>query len=166
MESSANDSSRLAPVIAATHGCSKAPAGNSQYQERNNPMDLTIDQKRALVIQFATAVQAADRAGLEAAANPDITWTVPGASRISGQQHGVDGVLWLAKMFSGFGYQIAVQELTFGVNDIAVEIRGTGNHNGRIIDVAAVNVLKFRDRGVVAVGTHFSDLDSVDAYFA
>ena len=129
-------------------------------------MDLTIDQRRALVNQFATAVQTVDLAGLEAAANPDITWTVPGASHISGQQHGVDGVLWLAKMFSDFGYQIALQGLTFGVNDVAVEIRGTGNHAGKTIDVAAVNVLNFRDGKVVAVGTHFSDIDSVDAYFA
>jgi ketosteroid isomerase-like protein len=129
-------------------------------------MDLTIDQRRALVNQFATAVQTVDLAGLEAAANPDITWTVPGASHISGQQHGVDGVLWLAKMFSDFGYQIALQGLTFGVNDVAVEIRGTGNHDGKTIDVAAVNVLNFRDGNVVDVGTHFSDIDSVDAYFA
>jgi hypothetical protein len=35
-------------------------------------MELTIDQKRSLVIQFATAVKAADRAGLEAAASPEI----------------------------------------------------------------------------------------------
>jgi ketosteroid isomerase-like protein len=129
-------------------------------------MTLTVEERRSLVARFAGAVKAVDRAGIEAAASPDITWELPGSSRISGLFSGFDGVLELAETLAAHGYRIAVRELTFGVDDVAVEIRGTGSHQGRSIDVAVVNVLGFHDGKVSSVHTHFSDIDSIDAYFA
>jgi hypothetical protein len=48
---------------------------------------------------------------------------------------------------------------------VAVEVRGTGTHDGREIDVAVVNVLRFEAELVSGVDTHFSDFGVVGAYF-
>lgn len=129
-------------------------------------MPLHVDVARATVARFAGAVKAVDLAGIAEACTSDVVWSVPGGNAISGESRGHDGVGALAKMLRDFEYQINLVALTFGSETVAVEIRGTGTHDGRSIDVAVVNVLWFRDGKVASVVTHFSDLDAVDAYFA
>ena len=62
-------------------------------------------------------------------------------------------------------YDISLQALTFGPVTVAVEIRGTGTHDGREIDVAVVNVFRFEGELVSGVDTHFSDIGMAGAYF-
>lgn len=129
-------------------------------------MTSGIEQTRAAVLRFAASVIAADRAQIAAAAAPDITWTVPGHGKISGTYRGPEEVYRYARTLADFGYQIGVQQVTFGLGEVAVVIRGTGTHDGRAIDVGQVNVLQLADDRVAAVRTFFSDIDSVDGYFA
>lgn len=129
-------------------------------------MPLHIDAARAAVARFAGAVKVVDLAGIAEACTSDVVWSVPGGSAISGESRGHVGVAALATTLRDFEYQIDLVALTFGPETAAVEIRGTGTHNGRSIDVAVVNVLGFHDGKVASVVTHFSDIDAVDAYFA
>jgi ketosteroid isomerase-like protein len=129
-------------------------------------MSLDIDKTRASVIKFATAVKSADPAAIAAATTEDILWTIPGSSAISGLTQGHDGASAVAKTLADFGYIITLQDLTFGVDTVAVEIRGTGTHGDKSIDVAVVNVLHFRDGKVSTIDTHFSDIDAADSYFS
>lgn len=128
-------------------------------------MAMTVDERRAAVIRFVTALKAADRTGIAAAVSPDVVWTIAGSSLVSGRFEGPGAVHALVRTLVDYGCRIAVQDVTYGGDGVTIVIRGTGSHDGRSIDVSAVNVLRFRDGVVCGVGTDFSDIRSVGAYF-
>jgi uncharacterized protein len=121
--------------------------------------------KRDSVVRFATAVRNADRQALPTAVAPDVVWAIPGDSLISGRHVGPTAVHALATTLADHHYEISLEALTFGTVTVAVEIRGTGTHNGQEIDVAVVNVLRFEGDLISNIDTHFSDLDAVSTYF-
>ena len=126
---------------------------------------LDIPTVRTAISRFAGAVKSVDQYGIKDATAPGVVWTVPGNSAISGEWREQDGVAALARILQDFGYEINLVELTFGVETAAVEIRGTGTHNGKSIDVAVVNLLTFSDDKVISVLTHFSDIAAVTPTF-
>jgi ketosteroid isomerase-like protein len=121
--------------------------------------------KRDSVVRFATAVRNADRHALATAVATDVVWTIPGDSLISGKHVGPTAVHALATTLADHHYEISLQALTFGTVTVAVEIRGTGTHNGREIDVAVVNVLRLKGDLISNIDTHFSNLEAVSTYF-
>ena len=129
-------------------------------------MTSGIEQTRAAVLRFAAGIMAADQGQIAAAAAPDITWTVPGHGKISGTHRGPEEVYRFARTLADFGYQVDLQQLTFGTGEVAAVIRGTGTHDGHGIDVGQVNILQLDGDRISPVRTCFSDIDSVDRYFA
>jgi uncharacterized protein len=127
--------------------------------------NMDTKNKRDSVVRFATAVRNADLHALQTAVTPGIVWEIPGDSLISGQHVGAIAVHTLATALADHHYAISLQALTFGTVTVAVVIRGTGAHQGREIDVAVVNVLRFEVELVSNVDTHFADLKAVATYF-
>ena len=105
---------------------------------------MDTSDKRDSVVRFATAVRNADRQALPTTVATDVVWAIPGDSLISGRHVGPTAAHALATTLADHHYEISLQALTFGTVTVAVEIRGTGTHNGREIDVAVVNVLRFK----------------------
>jgi ketosteroid isomerase-like protein len=126
---------------------------------------MNTSDKRDSVVRFATAVRNADRQALATAVATDVVWTIPGDSLISGKHVGPTAVHALATTLADHHYEISLQALTFGTVTVAVEIRGTGTHNGREIDVAVVNVLRLKGDLISNIDTHFSNLEAVSTYF-
>ena len=129
-------------------------------------MTSGIEQTRAAVLRLAAGIMAADRGQIAAVAAPDITWTAPGQGKISGTHRGPEEVYRFARTLADFGYQVDLQQLTFGTGEVAAVIRGTGTHDGHGIDVGQVNILQLDGDRISPVRTCFSDIDSVDRYFA
>lgn len=127
---------------------------------------LTDQQRQAIVGQFATAFVHDDHSGIAANTTPDVTWTIPGSSKISGLTSGRDGVIALADTLAGYEIHIVVRAITFGTDTVAVALHDTGNHNGKTLNQDVVNVLTIRDGQVASVAGHFADVSSFDAYLA
>jgi uncharacterized protein len=127
---------------------------------------LTTDQKHELQIRLAGAIANVDRAGLLACSVEDITWTLPGSSRVSGSFVGADEVLNVGRTFAEVGYHFEVENITFGPDDVAVILRATGARNGRTVDEAVVNVVGFAGDRVASIVTHLSDVEGFNAYFS
>lgn len=127
---------------------------------------LTDQQRQAIVSAFATAVVHDDHAGIAANAAPDIVWTIPGSSVISGRTSGTDAVIKLADVLAQYYLHIAVQGFAYGVDTVAVRLHDSGERNGMTLDQDVVNVLTIRDGKVANVAANFADVDQFDAYFS
>ena len=127
---------------------------------------LTDQQRQDIVSHFASAIVHDDHPGIAASTTPDITWTIPGTSSISGQTSGQTAVMNLADILSRHELHITVRGYTFGRDTVAVELHDTGNHDGVTLDQDVVNVLTIRDGKIASVTANFADVASFDAYFA
>jgi uncharacterized protein len=126
----------------------------------------TDQQRQAIVSAFATAFVHDDHAGITANATPDIVWTIPGTSLVSGRMSGVAAVTRLADVLAQYGLDISVQGMTFGSDTVAVKLHDSGEHNGKTLDQDVVNVLTIRDGKVASVSANLSDVSAFDDYFS
>lgn len=128
--------------------------------------DALASQQQAVVSAFATAVVRDDHAGIAENAAPDIVWTIPGASAISGQAKGIDAVIRLADTLSQYELHIVPQGYLYGLNTVAVKLHDTGDRNGIRLDQDVVNVLTIRDGKIASVTATLTDVSAFDAYFS
>ncbi|BBZ46682.1 hypothetical protein MPRM_39630 [Mycobacterium parmense] len=123
-------------------------------------------RQRAIVGAFATAIVHDDHAEIAGHATPDIVWTIPGNSVVSGRATGIDDVTRLADTFAQYGLHIAPQGFAFGRDTVAVTLHDTGEHNGKRLQQDVVNVLTISGDKISEVTAHLTDIDSFDAYFS
>lgn len=126
----------------------------------------TMQRQRAIVGAFATAIVHDDHTGIAEHATPDIVWTIPGSSVVSGRATGIDDVTRLADTFARYGLHISPQGLAFGRDTVAVTLHDTGEHNGKRLEQDVVNVLTIRGDKISEVTAHLTDIGSFDAYFS
>ncbi|OBI45412.1 hypothetical protein A5706_31545 [Mycobacterium sp. E796] len=126
----------------------------------------TMQRQRAIVGAFATAIVHDDHADIAEHATPDIVWTIPGSSVVSGRATGIDDVTRLADTFAQYGLHITPQGFAFGRDTVAVTLHDTGEHNGVRLEQDVVNVLTIRGDKISEVTAHLTDIDSFDAYFS
>jgi len=141
--------------------CCIAPSAASPDDD-----EQASQRQQEIVRAFANAVVHDDHAGIAQNATPDIEWTIPGTSVISGRTTGIDNVLRLADIFATYGLHISPLGSTFGVDTVAVRLHDTGEHNGKRIDQDVINVLTIRDDKVAGVTATLTDVSSFDAYFS
>ncbi|WP_161630267.1 nuclear transport factor 2 family protein [Mycobacterium sp. UM_CSW] len=140
------------------------PDGNSTAAPDDEA--ATMQRQRAIVGAFATAIVHDDHAGIAEHATPDIVWTIPGSSMVSGRATGIDDVTRLADTFAQYGLHISPRGFAFGQDTVAVTLHDTGEHNGKRLEQDVVNVLTIRDDKISEVTAHLTDVGSFDAYFS
>jgi ketosteroid isomerase-like protein len=151
-------------IGAAAVLCSVVTCGHSAAAPGDE--GLTTQRQQAIVSAFAAAIVHDDHMGIVAHATPDITWTIPGSSVVSGRATGIDEVTRLADTFAQYGLHITPMSLAFGRDTVAVTLHDTGEHTGKRLDQDVVNVLTIRDDKISDVTAHLTDIDSFDAYFS
>jgi uncharacterized protein len=127
---------------------------------------LTTQRQQAIVRAFAAAIVHDDHAEIAEYATPDIAWTIPGSSVVSGRANGVAEVTRLADTFAQYELHISPQGLAFGTDTVAVKLHDNGVHNGKKLDQDVVNVLTIRGDKISEVTAHLTDVDSFDSYFS
>lgn len=140
------------------------PGGNSTAAPDDEA--AAMQQQRAIVGAFATAIVHDDHPGIAEHATPDIVWTIPGSSVVSGRATGIDDVTRLADTFAQYGLHISPKGFAFGRDTVAVTLHDTGEHNGRRLEQDVVNVLTIRGDKISEVTAHLTDIESFDAYFS
>lgn len=140
------------------------PVGNSTAAPDDEA--AATQRQRAIVGAFATAIVHDDHAGIAEHATPDVVWTIPGSSVVSGRATGIDDVTRLADTFAQYGLRISPQGFAFGRDTVAVTLHDTGEHNGKQLEQDVVNVLTIRGDKISEVTAHLTDIGSFDAYFS
>lgn len=139
-------------------------SGNSAAEPDNEA--AVTQRQREIVGAFASAIVHDDHAGIAEHATPDIVWTIPGSSVVSGRATGIADITRLADTFAQYGLQISPRGFAFGRDTVAVTLHDTGDHNGKRLEQDVVNVLTIRDDKISDVTAHLTDLESFDAYFS
>src|SRR5258707_15017974 len=74
----------------------------------------TEDQKSEIAQKFLTGLRNHDWDLLKSIMAPDVVWSLPGRSLISGEAHGVDAVIKRSQLITSYGLNFALKHVLFG----------------------------------------------------
>ncbi len=127
---------------------------------------MTREEKRQLASRFLSILSQPDADVIRSVAVEDVVWSFPGASPISGEAHGVDGVIGRATIIAAYGVKVETERAVHGFAGIAIFLHNTGNKNGRVLDEHVAAVFTFRDDRISRLDTYLSDVEMAEAFFA
>jgi hypothetical protein len=126
---------------------------------------MTTDEKQQLALTFLSVLSHPDAAIVRSVTVEDFVWSFPGASKISGEARGVDGVMKRAQTIASYGVKVEIVCTVYAYSGVGVILHNTGNKNDRILDEQVVAVFAFRDGKLSRLDTHLSDVAMAEAFF-
>jgi uncharacterized protein len=126
---------------------------------------MTDDQKQQLARKFLTVLSAPDEDIIRGVAVKDVIWTFPGSSPISGEAHGIAGVMKRGSTIAGYGVKAEILHGVYGRSGAAMILHNTASRNGRVLDERVVAMFAFRGEKIERLDTYLSDVPMADAFF-
>ena len=126
---------------------------------------MTETEKREIVQKFITGLRHGDVTVLKSVVTDDVVWSLPGKSLMSGEVHGVDGILKRSETIQRYGVNIEVEHVLFGYRDVALRAHNTGKRGDKVLDEYLATVLRLRENKICRIDTFLSDVDMVNAFF-
>ncbi|MET8874597.1 nuclear transport factor 2 family protein [Nocardia sp. NPDC004604] len=127
---------------------------------------MTESHDAGVVEKFLQAVGAEDWSALETVLAPDVVWTLPGTSRISGEAHGAAAVVERAQAITAAKITIEPQHLHIGYRSIAVTVHNTAHRPDADLDEWLAIVFTCRAGKIATIDTHISDVPMMERFFA
>jgi ketosteroid isomerase-like protein len=126
---------------------------------------MTPDQKLQLAKTFLSVLSKPDQNLVKSIVVEDMIWTFPGSSVISGEAHGVTGVMKRATTIASYGVHVELGRPVYGHSGVAVFLHNTGSKNGQMLDEHLAAVFSFRDDKIARLDTFLSDVPMVKEFF-
>jgi uncharacterized protein len=126
---------------------------------------VTDDDKKTVILDFIKSLVTHDAALLRAIATPDVVWSLPGTSPMSGDAHGVNGIMARSRTLQRYGVTLEVEHVIYGYRDIAVQLHNTGRQDGRVLDEHLTTVCTLRGDKIQRLDTFISDVPMLNAFF-
>jgi ketosteroid isomerase-like protein len=126
---------------------------------------MTAEKKQQFARMFLSVLSHPDAEMVKNVAVEDFVWSFPGASPISGEAHGVAGVMKRAQTIASYGVKVEIIHAVYGFSGVSMILHNTGNKNGRILDEQVVAVFAFRGDKVSRLDTYLSDVAMAEAFF-
>ena len=126
---------------------------------------MAESQKKDLAENFVKALANRDAALLSSITTEDTVWRIPGTSLVSGEARGVDAILKRAETLHRLGVSITLEHVVYGLEDVGLQHRNTGKHDGKILDEHITTVCHLRGRKIHRLDTYLSDVNMVNEYF-
>ena len=127
---------------------------------------MTESEKKDIAENYIKALTNRDAALLTSITTEDIVWSLPGTSLImSGEAKGVDAILKRSETLNRFGVSIKIEHVVYGLDDVALQHRNTGKHDGKVLDEHITTVCHLRGRKIHRLDTFLSDVNMVNEYF-
>jgi ketosteroid isomerase-like protein len=126
---------------------------------------VTNEEKLQLARIFLSVLSTPNEDVVRSVAHDDVLWTFPGSDIISGEAHGVDGVMRRAKTIASYGVHVEIVRPVYGHSGVAVLLHNTGAKDGRTLDEHLTAVFSFRDDKIARLDTFLSDVPMVKAFF-
>jgi hypothetical protein len=126
---------------------------------------MTTEQKKVLAIDFATALKAHNTELLQSFVTDDVVWSLPGTSLMSGEVHGVDGILMRAEIIDAFDVNVQVEHVVVGYKDVGFLLHNTGRKDGKLLDAYLTTILTLRGNNIQRLDRLLSDVPMLNAYF-
>ena len=97
---------------------------------------------------------------------PDIVWSLPGSSRISGEAHGVDAVIARCQIITSYGLNFALKHVLYGQFGFALSLNNTAKREDLVLDQHLATVCSLREERISRIDTYLSDVPMANAFFA
>jgi len=134
--------------------------------DQENERHLLPDEmKFYLANAFLNALKTHDWDLLSSILTQDVTWTLPGASLISGRSDGVEEVVRKAQRIVSFHLMFRLNYILYGLNGMALSLHKTAARGDMKLDEDWVAVCDVRDNKITAINTYSPDVDLMDAFF-
>jgi uncharacterized protein len=126
---------------------------------------VTDDDKKTVILDFIKSLVTQDAALLRGIASPDIVWSLPGTSPMSGEAHGVDGIMARSRTLQQYGVKLEVEHVIYGYRGVAVQLHNTGKQGDRVLDEHLTTVCTLRGGKIERLDTFISDVPMLNAFF-
>ncbi len=126
---------------------------------------MTETEKREIVQKLVTGFLSGDVTLLKSVVTDDVVWSLPGKSLMSGEVHGVDGILKRSETIQRYGVNIEVEHVVFGYQDVTIRAHNTGKRGDKILDEYLATVFRLRENKIYRIDTFMSDVDMLNAFF-
>src|ERR1700730_18925574 len=97
---------------------------------------------------------------------PDIVWSLPGSSRISGEAHGVDAVIARCQIITSYGLNFGLKHVLYGQFGFALSLNNTAKRGDLVLDEHLATVCSLHEERISRIDTYLSDVPMADAFFA
>ena len=122
-------------------------------------------KKRELAEAFILGLTSHDEELLNSVMTDDVVWSLPGKSLMSGEALGVAGILQRAEILRGSGVKIEMENVVFGIQDVALHLHNTGKRGSRVLDEHLTTVCRLRGDKIYRLDTFISDVPMLNAFF-
>lgn len=127
---------------------------------------MTDEDKQQLARTFLSVLGNPNEDVLRSVVADDVVWSFPGAASISGEAHGVAGVMKRAKEIAAHGVHVEIIRTVYGFSGVAMILHNTGARERRVLDEHLAAVFAFRDGRIARLDTYLSDVAMMNAFFA
>jgi len=127
---------------------------------------LTEPMKQEIGEKFLTALRSHDWELMRTIMAPDIVWSLPGSSRISGEAHGVDTVIARCQIITSYGLNFGLKHMLYGQFGFALSLNNTAKRGDLVLDQHLATVCSLHEERISRIDTYLSDVPMADAFFA
>lgn len=126
-------------------------------------MEASTEKKIAET--FLEALKTKDWDLMRSILAPDIVWSLPGASLISGEAVGADAVISRSQRITSYGVDFGLQHILYGQFGFALSINNTARRGDLVLDEQLATVCSLRDDVIVRIDTYLSDVSMANDFF-
>jgi uncharacterized protein len=126
---------------------------------------MTPDEKLQLARKFLSMPSTPDESGVRSGVADEMVWSFPGSSVISGEAHGVTGVMARARVIVAHKVHVEIGRAVYGDNGVTIFLHNTSSEDGRVLDQHLAAVFTFRGDKIGRLDTFLSDVPMAEAFF-
>ena len=126
---------------------------------------LTDLEKKQLAETFLHALGTKNWDLLHSIITKDISWTLPGASVISGEVSGVNAIIIRAQQIVSYGVSLELKHILYGQYNVTLSVHNQASRGELILDEHLATVCIIRDGKISKIETYLSDIDGLNAFF-
>ena len=126
---------------------------------------VTEEQKNDVAQKFLGGLRNRDWESMRSIMHPDVVWSLPGKSLMSGEARGVDAVIKRAQMIVAYGLQVSVKHVLFGLDGVALSLNNTAKRGELVFDAHLATVCSIREGKVWKIDTYLHDVEMLNAFF-
>jgi uncharacterized protein len=102
--------------------------------------------KQTIGEKFLIGLRTHDWELLRTIMTPDIVWSLPGSSRISGEARGVEAVIARCELITSYGLDFGLKHVLYGQFGFALSLNNTAKRGDRVLDEHLATVCSLQDQ--------------------
>ena len=126
---------------------------------------LTDLEKKKLAETFLNTLGTQNWELLHSIITEDISWTLPGASAISGEVSGANAIITRAQQIVSYGVSLELKHILYGQYNVTLSVHNQASRGELILDEHLATVCTIRDGKISKIETYLSDIAGLNAFF-